>query len=78
MIKGKCIVIYTKTQRIKWWGHLNRREGMKLVKAITYRNSLGIRTKGRPKSRRSDEVINDLKKLKRRNWIQLFKDRIVM
>ena len=69
MIKGKCIVIYTKAQRIKWWGHLKGREDIKLVNKITDRNSLGIRIKGRPKSRRRDEVIHDLKKLKRRNWI---------
>jgi hypothetical protein len=46
VIKGKGIVIYTKAQRIKWWGHLDRREGIKRVKKITDRNSSGIRTKG--------------------------------
>jgi hypothetical protein len=66
-----------KAQRIKCWGHLNRMEGIKLVKNITDRNSIGMRTKGRPKSRRRDKVINDIKKLKQRNWILLVKDRKV-
>jgi hypothetical protein len=52
-------------------------EGIKLVKKITDRNSIGMRTKGRPKTRRRDKVINDLKKLKQRNWILLVKDRKV-
>jgi len=26
------LFIYTKTQKIKWWGHLNRMEDTKLVK----------------------------------------------
>jgi hypothetical protein len=61
-------------QRIKWRGHLNRMDDTKLVKKFTDWNPIGIRTKGRSKTRWSDEVINDLKKLKLRNSIQLVKD----
>jgi len=35
LIKGEAIVIYTETQRIKWWGHLKRMEDIKLVKITT-------------------------------------------
>jgi hypothetical protein len=42
-------------------------EGTKLVKKISDWNPIGVRTKGRPKNRWRDEVINDLKKLKLRN-----------
>ena len=38
-------------------------EGVKLGKKMTDRNPIGLRTKGRPKNRWRDEVINDLKKL---------------
>jgi hypothetical protein len=31
---------------MKWWGHLNRAEVVKLVKKITDWNPVGIRTKG--------------------------------
>jgi hypothetical protein len=48
---------------------------IKLVTKITDWNPLGIRTTGQPKNRWRDEVINDLKKLKLRNWIQLIKGR---
>jgi len=54
---------------------LLRGEDIKLVKKITDLNSVGIGTKGRPKNRWRDEVINDVMKLKLRNWIQLVKDR---
>ena len=64
-----------KTLAITWSGRLNRIEDIKLVKKVTDLNPLGIRTKGRPKNRRRDEVINDTQKLKLRNWIQLVKDR---
>ena len=47
---------------------------LKLVK-ITDWNPTGIRTKKWPQNRRRDEAINDFKKLKLRNWIQLVKDR---
>jgi len=46
-------------------------EDIKLVKKITDLKRVGIRTRGRPKSRWRDEVINGLKKLKLRNWRQL-------
>jgi hypothetical protein len=38
---------------------------------ITDWNPTTIRIKGRPKNRWRDEVINDLKKVKLRRWIQL-------
>ena len=73
LIKGEDVKNIT-AQRIKWWGHVNRMENTKLVKKFTDWYPIGIRTKGRSKTRWSDEVINDLKKLKLRNWIKLVKD----
>jgi hypothetical protein len=71
LIKGGNIVKIIQTKRMKWWGHLNRMEGIKLVEKITDLKRVGIRTKGRPKNRWRDAVINGLKKLKLRNWRQL-------
>jgi hypothetical protein len=73
LIKGEDIVKNTTAQRIKWQGHLNRMEDIKLVIKITDWNPTGIRTKERSKNKWSDEVINYLKKLKLSNWIQLVK-----
>lgn len=38
---------------------------------------IGVRNKGQPKNRRTDEVINDLKKQMLRNWSQIVKSRKV-
>jgi hypothetical protein len=64
LIKEADNVQYTKAQRIKWWGHLNRMEEIKLVKKIAEWNPIRVKTKGRPKDRWRDAVIHDLKKLK--------------
>jgi nicotinamide riboside kinase len=52
-------------------GHLNRI----LVRWITDWNPMGVRAKGRPQSRWRDEALDDLKKLKLRNWNQIVKGR---
>ena len=49
---------------------------VKLVKIIDW-DSIGIRTKGRPKNRWRDEAIHDLKKLNLRNCIKFVKGRKV-
>ena len=41
-IKGADNVQYTKAQRIKWWGHLNIKKEIKLVKKIAEWNPIGI------------------------------------
>jgi hypothetical protein len=38
-------------------------------------NNMGVNTKGWPNNTWRDEEINDLKKLKLRNWNQVVKDR---
>jgi len=43
LIKEEDIVKYIRAQRIKWWGHLNRVEDMKLAKKITDWNPIVIR-----------------------------------
>ena len=51
-------------------------EYIKLVKKITDWNSIGIRTRGRPNNRWSDEVICDLKKVELRigsSWLRIEK-----
>jgi hypothetical protein len=45
------------------------------VKKITGWNAMGIRTKGWPKNRWREEVINDLRKLKLRKWSKHVKGR---
>jgi hypothetical protein len=45
LIKGEGIIKCLKAQRLKWWGHHNRMEDIKLLKKITDQNPTGVRTK---------------------------------
>ena len=63
-MRGEDIVKYLRAQRIKWWGHLNRVGRTETVRKITEWNPIGMRYKGRPRSRWKDEVLSDLKELK--------------
>jgi hypothetical protein len=47
----------------------------KTVRKITEWNPTGMRSKRHPKNRWRDEVLNDVKKLKVKNWTYLIKDR---
>jgi hypothetical protein len=46
----------------------------KTVWKITEWNPIGMRSKGRPRNRWKEEVLNDLKTLKAKNWTYLVKD----
>jgi hypothetical protein len=74
-MRGKGTVKYIRTQRIKWWGHLNKTEKTKTVRKITEWNPIAMRTKRHPKNRWKGEVLNDLKELKVKNWTCLVKYR---
>ena len=50
-------------------------ETTKTVRKITEWNPIGKRSKGRPRNRWKDEVLNDLKTLKLKNWTYLVTDR---
>jgi hypothetical protein len=69
------IIKYLRAQSMKWWGHLNRTEKTKISRKIMEWHAIGVRSKGRPKNRGKDELLNDLRKLKAKNWIYLIKDR---
>ena len=49
-------------------GHLDRMEETKTVRKIMEWNTIGMRSKGRPKNRWKDKVLSDLNKLKVKNW----------
>jgi hypothetical protein len=74
-MRGEDTVKNIKAQRIKWRGHLSRVEITKTVRNITERNPIGMRTRGRPKSRGENEELNDLKILKVKKWTHLVRNR---
>jgi hypothetical protein len=47
-IKGEHIAKYTKSRRLKHWGHIGRTEETEVVKKISDWNPVGVRTKVRP------------------------------
>jgi hypothetical protein len=64
LIKHRNIIIYVKTQRLSWFGHINRMPETSIVKKIHKWKPFTRRPVWKPKSRWEDDVRNDLKKLK--------------
>jgi hypothetical protein len=62
LIRHKNVINYTKAQRLSWFGHLHRMQEERMVKTMLRRPL------GRPKNRRKDDIRNDMKKLKIKNW----------
>jgi hypothetical protein len=68
LIKEENIVRFIKSQRLAWYGHVNRMEDNKNVKAIMKWNLFCRRSRGRPKTRWKDYVEADLRAMKITNW----------
>ena len=68
MMKGESIVKIIKSQRIRWYGHVNRRKESSMLKRITKWRPDENRMRGRPKTRCEDQVIQDLKSIGVNNW----------
>jgi hypothetical protein len=69
------IVRFYKAQRVKWLGHMQRMHTSRIVKRIFEWKPRGRRSLGRPRLRWLDDVCDDLKVLKVRNWKELATDR---
>jgi hypothetical protein len=75
LIEGADIVKLNKAQRIKWLGHIQRMDQAKPTKKLLDWKPMGTRPVGRPRQRWQEEVMEDLKKLKVKNWKEAAKDR---
>jgi hypothetical protein len=62
LIKHWNITNYVKSQRLSWFGHINRMPETSIVRKIYKWKPFKSRPVGRPKSRWEDDVRNDLKK----------------
>ena len=67
-MKGENIVRFIKSQRLAWYGHINRMEDNRNVKAIINWNPTDRRLRGRPKTRWKDDVEIDLHAVKITEW----------
>jgi hypothetical protein len=73
LIEG--IVRFIKAQRIKWLGHIKRMDQSRSVRRLLDWKPMGTSPVGRPKQRLQEDVMEDLKKLKIKNWKETAKDR---
>ena len=75
LIEGADIVRFIKTQRIKLLGHIERMDQARPTRKLLDWKPMGIRPVGRPRQRWQEDVMEDLKKLKVKNWKETAKDR---
>jgi len=68
LIKKKNIVRFIKSQRLRWAAHVVRMDTTRSVKKVTEWEPCSSRPVGRPRLRWLDQVEEDLKKMKVRNW----------
>jgi hypothetical protein len=74
LISHKNIINHIKAQRLTWFGHLHRMPEERMVKRVYKWKPMLKRPLGRPKNRREDNIINDMKKLKIKNWTRCIQD----
>jgi hypothetical protein len=75
LIKGADLVRFIKAQRIEWLGDIQRMDQARPARKLLDWKPMGIRPVGRPRERRQENVMEDLKKLKVKNWKEIVKDR---
>jgi hypothetical protein len=75
LIRHKNIINHIKSQTLSWFGHLHRMPEERMVKRVYKWRPMFTRPLGRPKNRWEDDIINDMKKLKVKNWTGCSQDR---
>ncbi|KAK4883337.1 hypothetical protein RN001_006656 [Aquatica leii] len=69
------IVKEIKARRIRWYGHLSRKEEESIAKKIMKWKPQETRAKGKPNIRWEDQVINDIKTMRIDKWSEKMKNR---
>ena len=75
LIEGTDIVRFIKAQRIKCLGHIQRMDHARPTRKLLDWKPVGTRPVGRPRHRWQEDVMEDLKKVKVKNWKETAKDR---
>jgi hypothetical protein len=75
LIRHKNIINHIKAQRLNWFGHLHRMPEERMVKRVYNWEPMLTRSLGRPKNGWEDDIINDMKKLKIKNWTSCIQNR---
>jgi hypothetical protein len=72
---GTDILRFIKAQRIKCLGHIQRMDQARQTRKLLDWKRMGTRPVGRPRQRWQEDVTEDLKKLKVKNWKETAKER---
>jgi hypothetical protein len=72
--RHKNTINYIKAQILSWFGHLHQMPEERMVKRVYKWKLMLTRPLGRPKNRWEDDIINDMKKLKTKNWTSCIQD----
>jgi len=75
LIEGADIVRFIKAQRNTWLGHIQRMYQARPTRKLLDWKPMGTRPVGRPRQRWQEDVMEDLKKLKVKNWKEAAKGR---
>ena len=75
LIKHKDIIDFARSQRLGWYGHIERMQETRMVKATYFWNPISKGPTGRPKIRWEDEVKKDIQRLKVPNWETVVQER---
>jgi len=75
LIEGAVIVRFIKAQRIKCLGHIQRMDQARPTRKLLDWKPMGNRPLGRPRQRWQEDVMEDLKRLKVKNWKETAEDR---
>ena len=75
LIESADIVRFIKEQRIKWLGHIQRMDQARLTRKLLDWKPMGNRLVGRPRQRWQENIMEDLKNIKVKNWKEIAMDR---
>jgi len=75
LLEGGDIVRFIKAQRIKWLVHIQRMVQARPARKLLDWNPMGSRPAEKPRQRWQEDVMEDLRKLKVKNWKEAAKDR---
>jgi hypothetical protein len=76
LINHQNIISHIKALRLSWFGHVQKMPDPRTVKKIFNFTPLTARSKGRPKQRWEDNIIQNIRQMNIKNWTAGVQDRM--